>query len=345
MKGRIAIQSLQNTVSAQVNRYTLFLSRRPHRSFRRTRRRDYVRSLTLPGYISFTRYVVSVLAKRRATYITLAAIFAVLNTFFVGVSSQDAYTTLSSVVSEAGKSISEGGWGRLGDAGIVLGTGIAGSFAPQLSEVQQVYAVFFVLLVWLSTVWLLRAQLLGKHPPLRDALYSSGAPLVATGIVFIIIAVQLVPLALAVLGINIANQTGFIASGGLLSMVAWLVAVLISVVSIYWISSTMIAMVIETLPGMRPFEAIKTAGDIVIGRRLRIALRLLWLIVVNIVAYVCVVLPAILFDQWLNSFLSLSWLPLVPFVITIVTSLITVFSSAYIYLLYRKVVEDDADPA
>lgn len=322
-----------------------YLARRPHRSFRRTRRRDYSRSLTLPGYISFTTYVARVLSKRKGTYIMLALIFMLLNTVFVGVSSQASYSTLSELTKEASKNISGGGLGGLGEAGLLLGTGIAGSFAPQLSEVQQVYAVFFLLLVWLATVWLLRAQLQDKRPPLRDALYFSGAPIVATGIVFMIAIIQLIPLALAVLALNIANQTGFISSGGLLSMIGWVVALLISAISVYWVSSTVIAMIVVTLPGMRPMQAIKTAGDLVIGRRLRITLRLLWLVGISLFAWVLFVLPTILLDQWLNSFLSVTWLPLVPAMITIITSLITVFSSAYIYLLYRKVVEDDADPA
>ena len=41
-------------VAAAINRTRAYLQRRPHRSFRRTYRRDYERSLALPGYWAFT---------------------------------------------------------------------------------------------------------------------------------------------------------------------------------------------------------------------------------------------------------------------------------------------------
>jgi hypothetical protein len=44
------------------------LSRRPHRAFRRTHRRDYVRSLNLPGYIAFTHYVWRTLWERKRVF-------------------------------------------------------------------------------------------------------------------------------------------------------------------------------------------------------------------------------------------------------------------------------------
>jgi hypothetical protein len=38
-------------------------------------------------------------------------------------------------------------------------------------------------------------------------------------------------------------------------------------------------------------------------------------------------------------------LPMVPVIMTLLGSVIVVWSASYIYLLYRKVVEDDAQPA
>jgi len=260
-------------------------------------------------------------------------------------SSQDAYNELAGLLDESKGELLRGAWGAVGGAGLLLLSGIGGSFAPQLTSVQQVYAMLAVLLTWLSTVWLLRAILSGNRPALRDALYGSGGPLVASGLVFLAIFVQLLPIALAAIVVNTAISTGFV-DGGLLAMLLWLIVGLLAVLSLYWITSTIMALVIVTLPGMYPWHAIRAAGDLVIGRRLRILIRLLWLIIMIGLFWVAIVLPTILIDGWLRTLIP--WfdnIPLVPIVILLVTSLTTVVSSAYLYLLYRKVVDDDADPA
>ena len=72
-----------------------------------------------------------------------------------------------------------------------------------------------------------------------------------------------------------------------------------------------------------------------IGRFL--LLSILWLVVL---------LPIILLDGALKSAMpDLEWLPLVPFTALMLMAFSVVFEAAYIYLFYRKVVEDDSAPA
>lgn len=326
-------------------RQTAYLSRRPHRSFQLTRRRDYARSLKLPGYWQFTVEVLAILWRHKNLFVSLAIVYAVLSAVFVGLSSQDSYDQLADLLSESGSELLGGGWGAIGGASLLLLSGIGGSFAPQLSDVQQVYGMLLLVLIWLTTVWLLRTILSGKQPRLRDGIYNAGSPLVPSALVFLTIIIQLMPLALAIVIVNAAVTTGFI-SGGILSMLAWLVTGLVALVSLYWIISTIMALVVVTLPGMYPWQAIRTAGDLVIGRRLRLLLRLVWLSFFVGFLWVIFVLPVIVIDNWLRSIWP--WfenIPLVPVTILVVTSLASVIMSAYLYLLYRKVVEDDADPA
>lgn len=326
-------------------RYEEYLSRRPHRSFRMTRRRDYVRTMAIPGYWKFSNEVLSLLWSHKRLFVGLALTYALLSAIFVGLSSQEAYDQLADLLSESGDNLLSGGLGELGGATLLLISGIGGSFAPQLSDVQQVYGMLLLVLIWLTTIWLLRVILNGKRPSLRDGLYNAGTPLVPSALVFLTIFVQLIPLALAVIIVNAAVTTGFVSSG-LLAMLLWLVVGLLTIASLYWITSTVMALVIVTLPGMYPWRAIRTAGDLVIGRRLRILLRLVWLIVMIGLGWVLAVLPTILFDGWLRSIWPwFEQVPLVPVVILLITSLASVVISAYVYLLYRKVVDDDADPA
>ena len=54
----------------------------------------------------------------------------------------------------------------------------------------------------------------------------------------------------------------------------------------------------------------------------------------------------VLLERWLSS--KLKWLesvPVVPFAGAFMMALLFVWLAAYIYLLYRKVVADDAKPA
>lgn len=129
-------------------------------------------------------------------------------------------------------------------------------------------------------------------------------------------------------------------------MLFWIAAGLLTLLSIYWISSTFFALIVVTLPGMYPMQALRTAGDMVVGRRLRILLRLLWMGLGLVLAWALVLIPFILFDGWLKGvWPQIEWLPIVPVVLLLMSTATVVWTAAYIYLLYRKVVDDDAKPA
>ena len=129
-------------------------------------------------------------------------------------------------------------------------------------------------------------------------------------------------------------------------MLFWIAAGLLVVMSLYLITSTFFALIIVTLPGMYPSNAIRAAGDLVVGRRLRILARILWMLIGVAIAWVFITLPAILIDSWLKGlWKAIDWLPNVPVIILALSSLTVIWISAYIYLLYRKVVEDESAPA
>jgi hypothetical protein len=326
-------------------RVGLLLGRRPHRTFKRTMRRDYVRSLKLPGYWSFTNYVRKMLWQNRKIFFGLLAVYAVLTILLIGLASQDTYTELSSTLRETSAEIFKGNWGQLGQAGLLLATGVTGQYSTAPTEAQQVYAVILALSTWLASVWLLRALLAGKKPKLRDGLYNAGAPILPTFLVGALIVIQLLPLAVAILGFTALLPFG-IMDGGIESMLFWAAALLLGSLSLYWITSTLIALVVVTLPGMYPLQAIKAAGDLVIGRRIRILLRFLWLVLITVLGWAIIMVPVILFDAWLKGvWPSISWIPVVPVMLLAMTTLTVIWVSSYIYLFYRRVVDDDAAPA
>lgn len=338
-------ESYQRVKRQTAQRINDFLARRPHRSFQRTRRRDYVRSLQLPGYIAFTHHVNQTIWQYRPHLIGVAIVYSVLTLVLIGLGSQDTYQTLFDTLQETGSELFAGNWGQLGQAGLLFASIASSGLTGELTEAQQIYSTLLVLLVWLTTVWLIRHLLAGHKVSLRDGLYSAGSPIVATFIVSLVMAVQLLPLALAVIGYAAASASGLLA-GGIEAMLFWMAAGLLTILSLYWLISTFFALVIVTLPGMYPFRALRAAGDLVIGRRLRILLRWLWMMLVLTVTWAFVLIPIIFLDAGVKQWWpAIEWLPIVPATLLLLGTISVIWSAVYVYLLYRKVVEDDAQPA
>lgn len=337
--------SFWRRISERISQKTRqYLARRPHRSFRKTERRDYFRSLVLPGYWSFTHYIWQTLWKNKQLFIWVVVVYGLFTATFIGIASEDTYNTLNDALQETGDEIFQGNWGEIGKASLLLLSGVTGSFNATPTEAQQAYGLFFGIMTWLTSVWLLRSVLAGQKPRFRDGLYNSGAAIIPTMLIFLVLVIQLVPAAIATIVGTTAISTG--ALEGAIAMVFAAASLLLYVLSLYWTVSTLIALVIVTLPGMYPMQALKTAGDLVIGRRLRILYRWLWLGGVIAVAWVVILVPVILLDAWLKSAIpAISWVPIVPVGLLIMSSFTIVFSAAYVYLLYRKVVEDGAKPA
>lgn len=325
--------------------FSAYQKRRPHKSFRMTRRRDYARSLALPGYWAFTVYVWRTFAAHKRLFLGLVLIYAVLEAIFVGLASQDLYSQLSALLDNTNDGTFSGIWGSVGQAGLLLLSGMSGGLTPEMTEAQQIYSVIIFLLIWLTTVWLLRAVLGGSRPRIRDGLYNAGAPIVPTAIIMAVLVLQLLPVTIGVIIMNAAITTHLFDSG-ILAMLGSVIVALLTIISMYLVTSTIIALVVVTLPGMYPLQALRTSGDLVIGRRIRILLRIGWALLGAILSWSVVVLAAILIDRGIKHLLpAIDWLPFVPAIIALMSSIITVWVAGYVYLLYRKVVEDDAAPA
>ena len=340
------VKKLWRKVTAPVvTRVRGLLKRRPHRSFRLTKRRDYVRSLKLPGYWAFTNYVRSTLWKNKKLFGGLVLTYIAITIVVSGFGAQETYANLSETIKTGSGDLFKGNWGSVGQASLLLVSTISTGLSPNLSEAQSILGGMAAFFGWLAVIWLLRNTLAGHKPKLRDGLYNSGSPVIATLLVGFVITLQLLPAAFAVIIYSAAQASGLM-EVGVSAMLVWSGIVLLTLLSIYWISSSFIAMVIVTLPGMYPMQAIRTAGDLVVGRRLRMLFRLAWLAFIIALTWAVIVIPIILFDDWIKTLVpAISWLPLVPLTIITMGAVTLVFAASYVYLLYRRIVDDDAAPA
>ncbi len=332
---------IKKIAAATNQRRKNFLSRRPHRSFRLTRRRDYKRSLALPGYWSFTNQVRAVLWQRKGLFITFLIIYSVLSWLVFGIMSQDNYKLLGDTLQAVSGDVSQGQLDGLSTNFAIFSGVLTGAFSGPLSPAQQIYGGLLFLLAWLTIVWLLRQVMAGhKNVRFRDGLYSSGSPLVSTFLLAMVILVQLIPFVVALTAYFAANSFNVLGIP-IFSILFWLFELFLVVLSLYWLSSSFIALIVVTLPGMYPLKALKIAGDLVIGRRLRILYRFGWLFLSLFFLWLLVLLPMIV----LSSAINVDWLPLVPVTVLLLGSISILWASAYIYVLYRKLVDDAASPA
>ena len=325
-------------------RNVCFLQRRPHRSFRRTRRRDYRRSLRLPGYITFTHYVNRVLWRDKGLFLSMIILYALIIIFLGIITSQSTYDSIGKLVSESLGKIFDSGVGQLLNAGMLTFSSLAIDTTSLRAE-QGVMLALLVLMTWLTAVWLLREILLGLKPKLRDGLYNATAPLISTSVVLLILLIQLSPVGIMALAYSALVSVHILTEGFGMMLFGLLVASVLTLV-LYWVTSTIIALVVVALPGMYPLRAIQAASDLVVGRRLRIMLRIVWAFVYSSVIWCVVMVLLVLLERGLSS--KLKWLesvPIVPFAGAFMMALLFVWLAAYIYLLYRKVVADDAKPA
>lgn len=320
-----------------------FLMRRPHRSFKRTMRRDYARSLKLPGYWKFTGQVWGYLWSRKKVFGLLVVVYSIVSLLLGGVTNQDSYQEISELINQSAGEVLQGAWGTVGQAGVLL---VSAFLTPNdLSSEQQIFLGICAVFLWLTTVWLLREMMAGRNPRLRDGLYSSGSPIAASLLVLMVGVLQLLPIALIALAYAGLSTVGLL-DEGLGMMIIGTLAALTATLSLYWMTPTFIALVVVTLPGMYPFRALRAAGDIVVGRRLRILYRILWLLLTIVIAWVSVMIPVVLLDTALkNALPAIAGLPIVPIFAAFMGSISAVWAAAYVYLLYRRIVDDDANPA
>ena len=316
-----------------------FLSRRPHRTLKLSRRRDYARSLELPGYVAFTHSVNKTVWLHRKALISLAAIHLVLFILLVGLGSQETFKSLSDSLKDATSGAASGDVTQLAEVTAVFASIATVGAAESPTEAQQVYIILLGLLVWLASVWLLRNRMAGHKVSLRDSLYNAGAPIVPLFLTGLVLLIQMIPILLAVIGYSAATSSGLIA-GGVEAMLFWIAAGLLALISIFWATGTLFAMVIVTLPGMYPSKALRSAGDLVLGRRFRIILRWSWMFLMVALAWAIVLVPMVFLVNVIQSvWPAFGNAPVIPFTLAILGTFSLIWVSSYIYLLYRKVVD------
>lgn len=313
------------------------LARRPHRSFYLTARQDARRGLKIDSYGGFTMRVWRMMIKNRGLFIKYFIFYGIAAFCIVGLASQENFVAFRDAINNSDGYEGITKWVSL------FSNAIASGGSSTLDASQQILSAILFLYGWLTIIWLLRAIMRGDDEKikLRDGLYSSGSPILSTLAVAVVVVLQLLPLGLVTIAYTSITAVGWINTGvAIENMAAWCALAVAAILTIYWISSSLIALIIVTLPGTYPFVAIRAAGDLMVGRRLKLTLRLLFMMLPVALLWLLILMPAIFVDSWLK----LTWFPLVPLVVFLLGILTMMWIATYIYMLYRQIVDDPTPP-
>ena len=299
----------------------------PHHTFKMTRPRMYVSSGDFKAAWQLQLESWSFIRKYKKVLLGLGLLYGFLSYVLVGGVSQIDYVSLKDAMTQA----ADGDVGALGKSFSLFGTALTGGLSSAPSDVQQFLSTALLVLFWLSLVWAARMLAAGKEIRIRDALYNSGAPIVPTLVLLAVIAVQLIPGAFGVFAYATALNGGWL-DGGVESMTFAVAAILLCLLSAYFVVSSLTALIVITLPGTYPWQALRSARELVMSRRWGIVLRVLALMVHMVILWAVVMIPIFLLDNWLRF----DWLPLVPIFVQALIGLTLVYTSVFVYRLYRS---------
>ncbi len=318
-------------------------AKRPfHRSFRRSYREDYERPFEAPGLLAHTVESFKILFKNWRLFLPFILILAILNIVLVGLMSEETYVTFQNSLDETAKNLKAGELGTFARSGLLLiSTITTGGLSQGMTESQQFAAVILFIVTWLVTIYLVRQRLAGHKVKLRDGLYNALAPFISTLLVGLVIFLEAIPLMIVVITYSAAVSTNFLATP-FYALIYFIFAALLTLLSVYLISSSLIALIAVSAPGLYPMVAVSSARELLAGRRIKFIIRVVYLFFVLTVIWVIVMLPLIALDLVLKrSFSWLEGLPVVSFELLLMTCFSMVYATIYLYLFYRRLLDYD----
>lgn len=272
----------------------------------------------IPSSFSLLRDSFAFMFKHRWKFITIMFIYSVV---YIVIFRSPVSTDIDTIKSSVQSVLGEGE--NLKTNVATLGAVIETSGNLQSSGAVAVGSIFIMSLVY---IWAIRQLHAGERIKARDAYYQGVTPLLSGAVLVIIAGIQLLPFGLASFIYSVAKTTNLFASG-FEDIAFFVVTVLISLLSFYWLTSTIMAMYIVTIPGVYPGAALKAAKSLVQFQRFAVFRRILALPVILGVIYTIFLLIAI-------RFLSSQVLLMVEIIQIIALPLIHV----YLYKLYRSLI-------
>ena len=191
---------------------------------------------------------------------------------------------------------------------------------------------------WLVSIFLTRHLMAGEKLKVRDAIYNALSPLASLLVVLVVMAVQLLPMLILLVAYSSAVETNLFANVGY-AIGFVLFSVVMLALEWYLLPSSVMASVAVSAPGLYPSVALKTAGELVRGRRVRFWLATMVLLVV--MGAVCGVLVApvlvmVATKQWEAT------ATVAQIMVSAATVLAMELAAVYYYIYYRELLDAES---
>ena len=306
-----------------------------HKTFKRSYREDYIREIEVPGVMYHIFATFKIIFKNWKLFLPLLIFSVILAVLLIGVMSESTYRDFQNILDQTVESAKVGDIGTVAKAGLLLiSTVTTGGLASDSNEIKTVFVILIFLIIWLVTIFFLRHRLAGHKIKFREGLYNAMTPLISTATIVIIAIIQCVPIFALVVGWSAAVETEFL-STPFYALVFFVFAALMILISGYLLSSSIVALVAVTAPGLYPMKAIHAASDLMASRRVKFILRIIALALALAVVWVIVMLPLMTFDLLMANFEWTANVPFIPVCLLIMTCFTGIYITAYLYLYYR----------
>ncbi|HXR49889.1 MAG TPA: hypothetical protein VN778_02580, partial [Verrucomicrobiae bacterium] len=278
----------------------------------------------LPNAWRLTKKTAQLLWQHKGLFIGITLVYGVLNLILVqGLATGTDVSSLKHTLNQ----VFTGHLGSLA-SGLTVFVVLIGSAGNGSSQTAGAYQLFLALITSLAVIWALRQLLTSARLRIREAYYRGMYPLIPFILVLLVIGLQLVPLLIG------AGLYSTVITNGIAVHVAekvlWaIIFALLAALTFYLISSSLFALYIVTLPDMTPMKALRSARDLVRHRRLSVLRKILCLPVVLFVIAAIIMVPIIIVLT-----------PLAQWIFFVLTMFSLVAVHAYMYTLYRELLNE-----
>jgi hypothetical protein len=274
----------------------------------------------LPAAWTIATRAVQLVWRRKGLFSGISIVYGGLNLVLVeGLASG---TTLSSLQSSSRALLHGHGaaiGSSLGNFALFIGSADSGS-----AQGASVWQFMIVIIASLAIIWALRQAANQHKARIRDAYYGGMYPLIPFILTLIVIGLELLPLIISAALYGVVITNGIAAHG--YEQVIWVIILLGGLsLTLFLLASSIVSLYIVTLPDMTPLKSLRSARDLVRGRRLSVIRKLLFLPFVLLVVAAIIILPTIAVSSGATV--------IVFFAINLL-SLLAVHS--YLYSLYRE---------
>ena len=306
----------------------------PHRSFYLTTHAQSVRQINISGYGRFVHEVGRLIWDNKRLYLKVLLVLTVALLFIIGLGAQSNYI-------EMRNSFAEVGMGKFLTLVGLLTQAIITSMTVTDAN-RQTFAIVLILVAWMALIYIVRHIYGGKTKmKLRDALYNSSGALVPLLTILAVVLIQMLPLAIGLISYSAVTGAGYINEGiEIENMAAWCVIAALAILTIYWMITSLLTLVTVTIPGIYPLRAYFETSVLVSGRRVKILLRILMMLLPLVILWLVVLIPVVLIDQAV----TFDSIPFVQLFTTLLVAASLIWISVYLYMLYRRLLDSPEQP-